>query len=143
MEPTSAMTDVFLDTGYIIALSDGNDRYHQKAKERAEQISQERVQVVTTQDVLVEIGNALAAVGRRSFAVQYIRAIEHADPFEVVEASPELFQRGLELYEERQDKSWGLTDCISFVTMRDRNLQEALTPDRDFEQAGFTALLRM
>jgi len=98
--------------------------------------------VVTTQDVLVEIGNALASVGRRSFAVQYIQAIKRADPFEVVEASPELFHRGLALYEERQDKEWGLTDCISFVTMRDRGLQAALTTDHDFEQAGFTALLR-
>lgn len=29
-----------------------------------------------------------------------------------------------------------------FVTMRDRNLQVVLPPDRDVEQAGFTALLR-
>ena len=43
----------------------------------------------------------------------------------MVEASPKLFQRGLALYEERQDKEWGLTDCISFVTMRDRGIQEA------------------
>jgi predicted nucleic acid-binding protein len=74
--------------------------------------------------------------------VQYIRAIERADAFEVVEASPELFQRGLALYEERQDKEGGLTDCISFVTMRDRGTQEVLTTDHDVEQAGVTALLR-
>ena len=142
METQNKMTDVFLDTGYVIALSDRRDRYHQRAREYAEQVSQGGGQVVTTQDVLVEIGNALAAVGSRSFAVQYIRAIERADALEVVEASPELFQRGLALYEERQDKEWGLTDCISFVTMRDRGIQEALTTDHDFEQAGFTALLR-
>jgi len=40
------------------------------------------------------------------------------------------------------DKEWGLTDCISFVAMRQRNLTEALTADSDFEQAGFKALLR-
>lgn len=142
MEPRNKMTEVFLDTGYVIALSDRKDPHHRKARKLAEQISQEGVQVVTTQDVLVEIGNGLAAVGSRSFAVRYIRAIESADTFEVIEATPELFQRGLELYDERQDKSWGLTDCISFVTMRDRDLREALTTDSDFEQAGFTALLR-
>lgn len=142
METQNKMTDVFLDTGYVIALSDRRDRYHQRAREYAEQVSQGRGQVVTTQDVLVEIGNALASVGRRSFAAKYIRAIERADPFEVAEASPELFHRGLELYEERQDKEWGITDCISFVTMHDRGLQAALTTDRDFVQAGFTALLR-
>jgi predicted nucleic acid-binding protein len=135
------MSDVFLDTGYVIALSDRKDSHHQEARELAEQISQERVQVVTTQDVLVEIGNGLAAVGSRAFAVKYIRAVEEADAFEVVESTPELFQRGLALYEERQDKAWGITDCISFVVMRERGLREALTTDSDFEQAGFTALL--
>ena len=39
-------------------------------------------------------------------------------------------------------KEWGLTDCISFVVMRERNLTEALSADAHFEQAGFRALLR-
>lgn len=43
---------------------------------------------------------------------------------------------------ERPDKSWSLTDCISFVVMRDRDIRSALTADGDFEQAGFRALLR-
>jgi len=141
MEPRRRMTDVFLDTGYVIALSNRKDPYHEEARERAEQISRERVQVVTTRNILVEIGNGLAAVGTRSFAARYIRAIEEADAFDVVESTPERFRRGLKLYEDRQDKSWGLTDCISFVVMRDRGIRKALSADRDFEQAGFTALL--
>ena len=54
----------------------------------------------------------------------------------------ELFRRGFALYRERQDKSWGLTDCLSFVVMRERDIREALSADEDFEQAGFRALLR-
>jgi predicted nucleic acid-binding protein len=136
------MTDVFLDTGYVVALSSEKDDHHQKACELAKQISQERVQVVTTQDVLVEIGNALASTKTRSFAAKYINAIERAATFEVVEATGELFHRGIELYEKRQDKAWGLTDCMSFTVMRDRGIRDALAHDRDFEQAGFNALLR-
>jgi predicted nucleic acid-binding protein len=45
------------------------------------------------------------------------------------------------LYEERPDKRWTLTDCTSFVVMEEENLAEALTGDRHFQQAGFTALL--
>ena len=37
---------------------------------------------------------------------------------------------------------WSLTDCISFMVMDDEGLKEALTADRHFEQAGFTALLK-
>jgi len=40
------------------------------------------------------------------------------------------------------DKEWGLTDCISFVVMKDRKLTDVLTTDHHFEQAGFKSLLR-
>jgi predicted nucleic acid-binding protein len=48
----------------------------------------------------------------------------------------------VELYAERPDKDWSLTDCISFVVMRHQGVTQALTGDHHFEQAGFTALLK-
>lgn len=53
-----------------------------------------------------------------------------------------LFDAGLELYASRSDKEWSLTDCISFVVMRERGITDALTGDHHFEQAGFVALLK-
>lgn len=41
----------------------------------------------------------------------------------------------------RPDKDWSLTDCTSFVVMQDAGINEALTGDRHFEQAGFKTLL--
>ena len=49
--------------------------------------------------------------------------------------------RALALYRDRADKTWGMTDCISFVVMRDHNLSDALTADRHFAQAGFAPLM--
>jgi uncharacterized protein len=40
------------------------------------------------------------------------------------------------------DKSWSLTDCISFAVMNDRGITRAMAYDHHFEQAGFEALLR-
>ena len=53
-----------------------------------------------------------------------------------------LFEAGLRLYASRRDTEWSLTDCISFVVMKQHNLTEALTADHHFEQAGFIPLLR-
>ena len=33
-----------------------------------------------------------------------------------------LYVRACQLYRERPDKEWGLTDCISFLVMQDRGL---------------------
>jgi predicted nucleic acid-binding protein len=59
----------------------------------------------------------------------------------IVPPGEELFSCGLALFSQRLDKDWSLTDCISFVVMERLGLQEALTGDRHFEQAGFRALL--
>ena len=60
----------------------------------------------------------------------------------VLQFSRELLDRALDLYHQHADKGWTLTDCVSFVIMRERNVTEALTGDKHFEQAGFTALLK-
>jgi predicted nucleic acid-binding protein len=59
----------------------------------------------------------------------------------VVHASRALLEEGISLYGARADKEWSLTDCISFVVMRDEGIIQALTGDHHFEQAGFKALL--
>ncbi|MBO1350323.1 MAG: type II toxin-antitoxin system VapC family toxin [Hormoscilla sp. GUM202] len=60
---------------------------------------------------------------------------------EVVSHSAELFSAGLELYENRLDKGYSLTDCISMQVMRSRGITELLTQDRHFVQEGFVILL--
>lgn len=136
------MNSVFLDTSYVIALAVEGDTYHEKALQLADQIEEEGLPVITTRPVVLEIGNYLATPNRRPQTISYIETLRREPAVEVVPLSEELFERGFDLYRERSDKSWGLTDCISFVVMDERNMRDALTADGDFRQAGFNALLR-
>jgi len=60
----------------------------------------------------------------------------------IVSADQALFDRGVSLYNQRLDKMWSLTDCISFIIMQDHGLRDALTGDHHFEQAGFNVLMK-
>ena len=92
--------------------------------------------------VLLEIGNALAKPRFRPAAVALLDTL-FSDPLvEVVPLTTGLLRRGLELFGQRADKAWGLTDCVSFIVMQERGISQALTTDEHFEQAGFEALLR-
>jgi uncharacterized protein len=62
--------------------------------------------------------------------------------FKIIPASPDDFELGLSLYEQRPDKEWSLTDCISMEAMRREQIRHVLTTDHHFEQAGFEILLK-
>ena len=90
---------------------------------------------------MLEIGNALAKVRYRAAAIELLDSIEEDPNIEIIPLSEELYERAIELYRQRQDKEWGITDCISFTVMEDHKLKKALTTDDHFQQAGFRALL--
>lgn len=136
------MNETFLDASYAIALSVKSDDFHEQALLFANQLESERTRLVTTRAVLLEIGNGLSKQRYRQAASELLAAIQADPDVEVVPVSTDIYDRALQLYIERPDKQWGLTDCASFIVMQDRGITEALTTDDHFRQAGFRVLLR-
>ncbi len=136
------MRAVFADSGYWIALWRPRDALHEKAMIVAEGLGE--IGVVTTQLVLTEALNAMAGAGEfhRRWAVRMVRQLAHHPNVEVVPQSDTQFRAAVRRYAARSDQTWSLTDCASFLVMEEHNITEALAYDRDFEQAGFVALLR-
>ncbi len=133
------MKAVFADAFYFVALLNRADQHHSKAAAAARDL---RNNLVTTEWVLAEVADALAASASRRLVASFIRDLSQDPKVKIVPATTDLFRRGLRLYEKRPDKQWSLTDCISFVTMQDEGIADALTGDEHFVQAGFEALLR-
>lgn len=135
------MSKVFLDTSYAIALSALYDENHTRAIELADELKAADTHFVTTRAIILEIGNALSKLRYRPGAIRLLTALEDDPKVEIVPLTEELFRRGLDLYRDRVDKEWGLVDCISFAVMEEKGLEEALTADNHFHQAGFRILL--
>ena len=132
------MNRLFADTSYYLALLNPRDAWHQRACELSRLLDAD---VVITDYVLLELGNAFSSVSLRQRLRPMIELLRADSAIECVPANEELFERGLTLFGQRPDKEWSLTDCISFVVMQDYGLTDALTTDHHFEQAGFNALL--
>ena len=129
----------FADAFYFIALLDSSDASHLPAVAWSRQ---KGVSFVTTEYVLLELGDAFHAPGLREEFTVFHDAVRADAKFRVLPASPGLYAAGLNLFRRRRDKYWQLTDCINFAVMKELRLREALTGDLHFEQAGFTALLK-
>lgn len=128
---------LFVDTSFIIALVNERDQYHEQAEALSYKFEQARL--LTTDAVLLEIGNALAR-DFRAQAMSIVKVLRTSAKAEVRRVDDELFEKGFAVYEKYNDKAWGLVDCISFIVMWEAGVTEVLTFDGDFEQAGFTAL---
>lgn len=130
---------IFIDTSFIIALINERDQYHKQALDLADRYMDQPI--VITDAVLLEIANSLARRYKNE-AVQVIEEFLASEDVDVVRLTTEIFNRAFDLYKTRPDKEWGLVDCISFIVMRDRAINLALTFDQHFAQAGFEILSR-
>ncbi|GIW79052.1 MAG: hypothetical protein KatS3mg105_0859 [Gemmatales bacterium] len=133
------MKPTFADTYYFIALLSPDDDGHARATEFARAFSG---RMMTTAWVLTELADGLCRPPIRDRVGLFTERLIQEPGIEIVLGDESLFAAGLQLYRQRPDKDWSLTDCISFVVMQREGIREALTGDHHFEQPGFTALLK-
>ena len=96
-----------------------------------------------TERCLVEVADGWAKpIQHRSFFTQLLADLKANPTVRVIPCVDQHLHQGVDLYDKRSDKEWSLTDCISFEVMRREGLNDALTGDHHFEQAGFAALLK-
>lgn len=130
---------ILLDTGYFLALVRPRDALFPRAQAWAQAAPGP---FLVTEYVLWETANALSLPAERPKFHALLARLRSNPVTELLAANPALWEAGIQFHAERADKEWSLTDCISFLVMRERGITQALAHDHHFEQAGFEALLR-
>ena len=136
------MRAVFADSLYWIAIARRGDPWSAAAHRAKAELGE--VRIVTTDEVLAEFLTALSGGGPklRQQAAGIAREIIANSNVRVIPQSRDSFLGGLKFYEQRRDKEYSLTDCVSMNAMRAESLSEALTNDHHFEQEGFAILMK-
>ena len=130
---------LFIDTTYIQGLYNTGDQVHEVCLQ-ALPLARKAKELLITDAVLMEIGNAFSTVQRRAQGGKIIRDLLKSNRTTVVHLSPQYFEKALQLYEQRSDKEWGMVDCFSIIVMQEFKLAACLTVDHHFSQAGFKIL---
>jgi predicted nucleic acid-binding protein len=136
------MKTVFADSGFWVALLNPRDTLHEAADQLRAQFNS--ALIVTSEMVLTEVMNHFSESGDylRRAASALVEGLCESPRCEVIPQTSGQFRNAARLYGQRHDKMWSLTDCSSILIMRAEDIGEALTHDKHFAQAGFTALLR-
>jgi hypothetical protein len=130
---------IFVDTGFFIAVLSGRDQLHARAV--AWSLSVEEP-LLLSEYVIWETINYFSMPVDRGKVHAWFEQINSESAYHLIHASPPLLQAAVDLHRRRPDQEWSLTDCASFVIMREHGVSRALAWDHHFEQAGYQALLR-
>jgi uncharacterized protein len=136
--------DVFADTAGWAHLLDASQEHHAFASSIYQSVRQSNRRFVTTNYVLTELVALFTSPLRlpRTQVVAMINGLKSSRLVRIVHVDEILDAKAWELLSNREDKTWSLVDCSSFVVMQSEGLTDALTTDHHFGQAGFVTLLK-
>ena len=135
------MPRVFVDTAAWVALLNTRDELHQSAQKQLEELGRQNAQLITTEFVLVELANMFCALVWRPKVVRFIDGLRRLPNLQIIPADSVLLDKCWNLFRNRPDQQWSLTDCTSMFVMESNQIKLAFSSDHHFEQAGFVKLL--
>jgi len=129
---------MLLDTSGLLCLHHRAEPFHAQAR-----AAYQRARVRLTHGYILAEFVALAHARclPRLVVLSFVADLLDNPDIETIWLDEPLHHEALALLLARPDKTYSLCDAVSFVLMRPRNLSEALTTDRHFEQEGFRRLL--
>ena len=136
-----ASREVFVDTSGLYALVEKRDAHHNLAKVAVESLLRSMRRLVVTDYVVTEAVNLANARSGTRVATRVLDLVEQSAGIRIEWIGQSHFDATKAFFRKHSDHAYSFTDCTSFVVMRELRLQQALTTDRHFLEAGFEALL--
>jgi predicted nucleic acid-binding protein len=133
------MTDLFIDTSYLVAALNPLDRNYKTAI--ALQGVLESTSPVTTNHVLGECWTFARRRFGHDAAVKLTDALRRGERYRIVHVDRELEEAALEWLRPHDEREYSFVDAVSFQLMREHNILDALAFDDDFHAAGFRTLV--
>jgi predicted nucleic acid-binding protein len=135
------MTSLFIDTSYLIAVEIADDQEHDAALAHWRKLlTSSPPRIVTTSFIFAEVITLLNSRRLHSKSVELGKKLLNSRSINLVHVDQELFHEGWVYFQKHKDKRYSLTDCISFVLMKRLGIEQALTFDQHFVQAGLVKL---
>ncbi len=133
---------VFLDTGGLVAMTVSAEERHLLACEVFEKLEKNGCELYTTDHVMEEVVTWLRCRGKYEVIeiFQFLHNLYVTD-LNVIEAGRERFSNALILMHKFRDHQFSMTDCLSFVVMKELKIKDVFTTDKHFTIAGFNNLL--
>ncbi|MCI4316902.1 MAG: PIN domain-containing protein [Thermoplasmata archaeon] len=128
-------------SGARYALSDPRERLHGAAKALFSRLTKGEFGRILTSDYVLDETYTLLRMRPGIEPVRRLRdLLAWSSSRQILRVSDRDFDHAVELMLAHKEKRWSLTDCSSFVLMRELDIASAFTFDDEFIEAGFRVL---
>lgn len=137
------MTDYFMDTTVLVAISNKCDKHHDKAKRLVRAILKEKTHpTIFVSDYIIDETISVVLARTKNEPDEFKRKIlEHIDKIvynsrfiRVIHVDEVTYSSALTYLRKEKTFLASLTDWINAVTMKSRNIKEILSFDGDFDK---------
>lgn len=127
---------VYFDTSAILAITDPREGRHQEAAKIAAGLAKEGARFVVGWHTLFEFADGYGDEHGQAAASRELDRLVASSRVRVVSSEAHA-QAARTLLRERPNWDVDLSDCLSFVLMREHGIRRVFTFDSDFRKAGF------
>ncbi len=131
---------IFVDTGAWKALYDKDDSLHELAVQTSHDLKEQRATFITSNFICDETITLLRVKTGHELASKFGDSLWGSRIINIVHVSPDIESQAWEIFKKYSDKSFSFTDCTSFATMQQLEINQAFTFDAHFRQFGFQIL---
>lgn len=128
---------IFIDTGAWVAIADSSDQYSEEAGRLYTDLILKRVQIVTSDLVLVETFNLLLRTIGNAATISFESKLKAIPFLKTVPITAVDWERAWKILAKYADKDFSFTDCTSFALMERLKIKTAFAFDAHFRQFGF------
>jgi len=128
---------IFLDTSFLIALSDEKDKNHKRAKTSLKELVGKGSRFIVGRNILNEYLDGVTKRISKEKAIEEMDNILNSKLLLVEPITERDWDKAIVFFKKYNDQQIDLTDCLSFAIMERLELKGVLTFDNDFRIHGF------
>ena len=132
---------IFLDTSFLIALSDEKDKNHKRAKTSLKKLVGKGSRFIVGRNILNEYLDGVTKRISKEKAIEEMDNILNSKLLLVEPVTQRDWDKAIVYFKKYNDQQIDLTDCLSFAIMERLEMKGVLTFDNDFKTHGFDALI--
>jgi predicted nucleic acid-binding protein len=134
------MRSVFVDTSAFVALRNGSEAEHERARKTLADLIDAGAALFTSNYVFAETYTALLVRVGREEAIEWGRRFRAGAAIELVRLEPQVEDEAWRILERHGDKRWSYVDATSFALIERDGSGEAFAFDAHFAQRGLRVL---